>query len=131
MAWICRRPLVGDHIYAGLMQAPRFYRNGLYLCSNGIIVEHPHYNTLEGKNTWTKLQQLNDDDDKIEEEDLLKVFGKSGTTKTNIVNDLFMDEDNLVKVHLEKEVPKRFAKLLNGEESWANSKQSNKIIVNE
>lgn len=41
MAWICRRPLVGDNLYAGGLQATRFRRNGLYLCSNGILLDHP------------------------------------------------------------------------------------------
>jgi len=41
MAWICRRPLVGDSLYAGAMQAHHFRRRGLWLCSNGVTLEHP------------------------------------------------------------------------------------------
>ena len=67
-SWVCRRPLVGDHLYSGRLQCPRFYRNGLYLCSNGIQFDHP------------------------------------------ITNE---------NVAVEKALPKRFMKLMNGEESWA------------
>jgi 23S rRNA-/tRNA-specific pseudouridylate synthase len=40
-AWWCRRPLVGDHLYAGLLQAHHFRKKGLFLCSNGISFLHP------------------------------------------------------------------------------------------
>jgi len=41
MAWICRRPIVGDPLYAGLLQAHHFRKRGLFLCSNGVSLEHP------------------------------------------------------------------------------------------
>ncbi len=104
MAWICRRPLVGDHIYAGQLQAPRFYRNGLYLCSNGLILEHPYYNSVDGRKDWSSP--------------LIE-----GADNTGHTCDVFMDEhDHVVKVRLEKQIPKRFEKLLNGEEAWANAR---------
>ena len=40
-AWWCFRPLVGDHLYAGLLQAHHFRKKGLFLSSNGISFLHP------------------------------------------------------------------------------------------
>jgi len=40
-AWWCRRPLVGDHLYAGMLQAHHFRKKGLFLSSNGISFLHP------------------------------------------------------------------------------------------
>ena len=40
-AWWCLRPLVGDHLYAGLLQAHHFRKKGLFLSSNGISFLHP------------------------------------------------------------------------------------------
>ena len=54
-AWWCRRPLVGDHLYAGLLQAHHFRKKGLFLCSNGISFLHP-----------IPLQRTNGDDDNEE-----------------------------------------------------------------
>ena len=40
-SWWCFKPLVGDHLYAGLLQAHHFRRKGLFLSSNGISFLHP------------------------------------------------------------------------------------------
>lgn len=40
-AWWCRRPLVGDHLYAGMLQAHHFRKKGLFLTSSGISFPHP------------------------------------------------------------------------------------------
>lgn len=96
-AWICRRPLVGDALYAGKLQAPRFLRNGLYLCSNGVIIEHPYFNTTASRQEW------------------------DSTRDQNIR--LFEDQSSII-LTVQKEMPKRFAKLLDGEEVWANFKQN-------
>ena len=76
-SWLYRRPLVGDHLYAGLLQAHHFRSKGLYLCSNGISFHHP-------------IMKNNDDDN---------------------------DEKVIVEVTID--LPKRFDKLMNAEESWA------------
>ena len=46
-AWWCFRPLVGDHLYAGLLQAHHFRKKGLFLSSNGISFLHPVQNDDE------------------------------------------------------------------------------------
>ncbi len=80
-AWWCRRPLVGDHLYAGLLQAHHFRKKGLFLSSNGVSFLHP----------------IQDDD----------------------------ENDELRRVEVTIDVPKRFDKLMKAEESWAiqNSKK--------
>ena len=95
MAWICRRPIVGDALYAGKLQAPRFLRNGLYLCSNGVSIDHPYYNTPAGRLAWEELDSFQDQNIR-----------------------LFVDQ-NKILVTVRKELPKRFHKLLDGEEAWA------------
>ena len=99
MAWICRRPIVGDHLYAGKLQAPRFLRNGLYLCSNGVSIEHPYHNTPVGRLDWEALDSPLDQ------------------------NICLFEDTNQIIVSVHKELPKRFNKLLDGEEAWANRNQ--------
>mmetsp|Transcript_21462 Transcript_21462/g.31777 ORF Transcript_21462/g.31777 Transcript_21462/m.31777 type:complete len:477 (+) Transcript_21462:814-2244(+) len=96
IAWICRRPLVGDALYAGKLQAPRFLRNGLYLCSNGVSIEHPYFNTIAGRLDWEDLDSSLDQNIR-----------------------LFEDQSSII-LTVQKEMPKRFEKLLDGEEVWAN-----------
>ncbi len=74
-AWWCRRPLVGDHLYAGMLQAHHFRKKGLFLSSNGISFLHP----------------VQDDDE------------NSVTRRVEVTID----------------VPKRFAKLMKAEDTWA------------
>jgi 23S rRNA-/tRNA-specific pseudouridylate synthase len=109
MAWICRRPLVGDHIYAGQLQAPRFLRNGLYLCSNGITLEHPYYNSSRGKIDWNIMMESKNREEGGERKPLDKHLSF---------------HDGKVMITVEKELPKRFQKLLNGEEIWAKRKMN-------
>lgn len=108
--YIGRRPLVGDKIYAGLLQAPRFLRNGLYLCSNGITLEHPYYNTSIGQKEWGIL---------------VKNGGNIGDFSELHLSD---DGQNKVMLTIRKEPPKRFEKLMWGEESWANQKASDESV---
>lgn len=53
MAWACGCPLVGDATYGDSDEsAERLRQRGLFLCSNGIEIEHPYYNTPEGRGEW-------------------------------------------------------------------------------
>ena len=99
-AWICRRPLVGDALYAGALQAPRFRRNGLYLCSNAITLDHPYYKILD----WERMASL--DIDTLSKQ-MIQLSNEKG-----------------VQVTVRKELPKRFAKLLKGEQAWRKQVQS-------
>ncbi len=108
-AWVVRKPLVGDHLYAGQLQAPRFRRNGLYLCSNGILIpEHPHYN----KSNISSLRNYVSSSSSKDNNDEYKRFDDQHSC-------LSLEGDRVV-VNVKKELPKRFNKLLDGEHAWAN-----------
>jgi len=56
MAWVCNSPLVGDTTYdEGDDSALRLRKRGLFLCSNEIELEHPHYNTQSGRKEWIAM----------------------------------------------------------------------------
>jgi 23S rRNA-/tRNA-specific pseudouridylate synthase len=56
MAWVCQRPLVGDDEYdGGTESAMRFRDRGLFLCSTRVSLEHPYYNSPEGRLKWDEL----------------------------------------------------------------------------
>lgn len=104
MAWICRRPLAGDDLYAGALQATKFRRNGLYLCSNGITLDHPYYNTPQGRLDWDKMNKSNHNQ-------IITVKTSAAAGDKN--------DDFIIRVNVSKQLPKRFGKLMGGEESWA------------
>ena len=52
MAWVCERPIVGDPTYG---DHRAFRERGLFLCSNRVQLEHPYYNTKEGRVIFDKL----------------------------------------------------------------------------
>lgn len=100
-AWVCRRPLVGDALYAGKLQAHHFRRRGLYLCSRGIVMEHPYYNSNEKRRKeWENMS--------IDEKRQMK--------------GLQVSNDGTIKVAIRLELPSKYDKLLDGEEKWAESK---------
>lgn len=52
-AWVCNTPLVGDSTYdKGDSNATRLRQRGLFLCSNGIELQHPYYNSPIGEDEW-------------------------------------------------------------------------------
>lgn len=55
MAWVCQTPLVGDDDYDGGGDAMALRDRGLFLCSNRVTLEHPHYNTEQGRTIWDNL----------------------------------------------------------------------------
>jgi len=60
MAMSCGRPLVGDSTYsgaAGVELRRQFADRGLMLCSNAVMLEHPHYNTPEGRREWEDMDE--------------------------------------------------------------------------
>ncbi len=97
-AWISRRPLVGDALYAGALQATRFRRNGLYLCSNAITFIHPCF------------KDMNDHD-------------MTSSVDTGNVHIVELSNTKSLQITVRKELPKRFEKLMKGEDSWARRMQ--------
>ena len=53
-AWVCGTPLVGDSTYdKGDSNDIRLRQRGLFLCSNGIEIQHPYYNSPIGQKEWS------------------------------------------------------------------------------
>ena len=50
MAWICETPIIGDSEYDG--NTPNLRERGLFLCANKISLDHPYFNTKEGRKEW-------------------------------------------------------------------------------
>mmetsp|Transcript_18603 Transcript_18603/g.39125 ORF Transcript_18603/g.39125 Transcript_18603/m.39125 type:complete len:574 (+) Transcript_18603:66-1787(+) len=59
MSWVCECPIIGDNVYDGGGTAMGLRREGLFLCSNRVTLEHPFYNDWE-ENGNAVLQQLSD-----------------------------------------------------------------------
>mmetsp|Transcript_32775 Transcript_32775/g.68353 ORF Transcript_32775/g.68353 Transcript_32775/m.68353 type:complete len:527 (-) Transcript_32775:1431-3011(-) len=58
MALVCEKPLVGDSVYdGGTESAMRFRDRGLFLCSTRIKLEHPTFNSPEGRKEWNSLSE--------------------------------------------------------------------------
>jgi len=55
MAWVRGCPLVGDTTYDGEGDALSLRGRGLFLCSNKVVLDHPYYNTEEGRAEWEAL----------------------------------------------------------------------------
>ena len=55
MAWVRECPLVGDTTYDGGGDATSLRGRGLFLCSNKVSLDHPYYNTVEGRAEWETL----------------------------------------------------------------------------
>ena len=53
LAWVCERPIVGDATYG---DNRAFRERGLFLCSNRVQLEHPYYNTQQGRAIFDNLQ---------------------------------------------------------------------------
>ena len=89
-AWVCERPIVGDSEYDGGGDAIFFRDRGLFLCSNRVTLEHPFYNTQEGRPVFDDLVNKKDwNDDK-----------------------LWLSQDNKVMITAEINIPHKFERLL-------------------
>jgi 23S rRNA-/tRNA-specific pseudouridylate synthase len=94
MAWVCDSPIIGDGEYdGGTEYTMRFRERGLFLCSNRISLEHPFYNSKEGRPIWEAL------DEEVK-------YGKN----------IWLSEANRVMVSASIELPDKFENLLEREE---------------
>jgi hypothetical protein len=50
-------PLLGDKLYDGGGLAKTLRDQGFYLCSNKVTLEHPFYNTPQGKSEWATKRE--------------------------------------------------------------------------
>ncbi len=56
-AWESQCPLLGDKVYDGGGLARTLRDQGFYLCSNKVTIEHPFYNTPQGKLEWAAKRE--------------------------------------------------------------------------
>jgi hypothetical protein len=54
---VAERPLVGDSTYDGGGDAMQLREHGLFLSSNKIILEHPFYDSEEGRKIFHQLSE--------------------------------------------------------------------------
>ena len=102
MAWCCNAPIVGDSKYDE--DNMRLRKRGLFLCSNEIMIEHPHYNTSLGREEWSKLQLQKDDTLNLSEGCTLEEDEETG----------------IVMLRARIDLPKKFESFLMHEDKRAN-----------
>jgi hypothetical protein len=56
-SWVCERPIIGDSEYDGGGEAMQLRERGLFLCSNRVTLEHPFYNSEEGRTVFEKMSE--------------------------------------------------------------------------
>ena len=89
--------MIGDKVYdGGHGNAMDFRGRGLFLCSNKVKLDHPYYNTEEGRKEWNNLP----DDEKNE---MLE----------------YSEEDDVVRVSASIDLPGKFESFLNSEKERA------------
>lgn len=97
MAWVANCPLLGDKLYDGGGLAKTLRDEGFYLCSNRVTLEHPFYNSPQGKSEW-----------KAKRRDVLGVKKREdGGSSVHITE----DEDGSVWVHCHIELPLKFREI--------------------
>lgn len=85
MAWICETPIVGDSEYDGIR--PNLRERGLFLCANKVCLEHPYFNTQDGRQEWNN-------------KDFGEKFAKGMVQ---------ISEANIVQVKVAIDLPKKFS----------------------
>jgi len=59
MMWVKDCAIVGDTTYdGGGSDARNLRRRGLFLCSNKVRLDHPYYNTIQGRKEWENLPPI-------------------------------------------------------------------------
>lgn len=97
MAWTCKCPIVGDREYdGGSPAAMRLRSRGLFLCSNQVSLEHPFYNSEEGRKVFVR------NDTKYDE---------------NMMKGLTISEEGNIVVSVSIEVPDKFENFMTREEN--------------
>ena len=99
MSQVCNRPLVGDDEYDnGTESAMKFRERGLFLCSSRVQLEHPYFNTPEGRTVWDSLSPAQKKEDPK----------------------IWVREDDRIMITAEITLPEKFESLLRHEEERYN-----------
>lgn len=96
---MCERPIIGDTEYDGGGSAMQLRGNGLFLCSNRVILEHPYYNTPIGREEFEEMNKTAD------------VAGNG---------DLWVADNGTVMVGVSIPIPDKFESFLQREEDRYN-----------
>jgi len=95
MSWVKDCAIIGDKTYDGGGEAMSLRGRGLFLCSNKVKLDHPYFNTPEGRAEWDVLPDI-------------EKFA-NGT--------LVLSEDgSTVQVHASIDLPNKFQSFLDKEE---------------
>ena len=126
MAWICDTPLVGDKTYdGGRDEAKALRKRGLMLCSNQLLLEHPYYNTNQGRKAWGRLVKKHNNntiDDDENDDDGLSSKSRHDEKQTQKIDcglaTLYLDEETgLVMVRAAIDLPDKFKNFLEREDA--------------
>jgi 23S rRNA pseudouridine1911/1915/1917 synthase len=97
MAWVCKTPLVGDDTYDGGGDAMGLREQGLFLCSNRVVLEHPYFNTEHGRKIW----------------------GSMSDEERFVSGMVFVGDDDKIMVAASIDLPAKFEKFLTHEKEHA------------
>jgi hypothetical protein len=89
-AWVTNCPLLGDKSYDGGGLAIQLRDNGFYLCSNRVSLEHPFYNTPQGKSEWAAMRET--------------MLGEKECGNVKVTE----EEDGSVWIHCKIDLPAKF-----------------------
>eukprot|EP00571_Detonula_confervacea_P007785 CAMPEP_0172327612 /NCGR_PEP_ID=MMETSP1058-20130122/59922_1 /TAXON_ID=83371 /ORGANISM="Detonula confervacea, Strain CCMP 353" /LENGTH=480 /DNA_ID=CAMNT_0013044693 /DNA_START=267 /DNA_END=1709 /DNA_ORIENTATION=- len=96
MALVSNCPLLGDKAYDGGGLARTLRDKGFYLCSNRVSLEHPYYNTPEGRKEWNAKKKT--------------ILGEIASGNgARITEEEQEDGTLLVLVHCEIDLPAKFS----------------------
>jgi len=97
MAWISECPILGDKKYDGGGNAKLLRENGLFLCSNKVTLEHPYFNTANGRKEWVEMKNKGIDPTEF----LLRNNFEDGKVRVS-------EENGVVYIHAEINLPDKF-----------------------
>ncbi|KAL7530681.1 hypothetical protein ACHAXR_003628 [Thalassiosira sp. AJA248-18] len=94
MAWVSKCPLLGDKSYDGGGLAKTLRDQGFYLCSNRVTLEHPYYNSPQGRQEWNANKE--------------KLLGEKDGGVVRVTE----EKDGTVLIHCEIDLPAKFSEVL-------------------
>lgn len=117
MSWVKDCPIIGDTIYdGGRDDAMSLRGRGLFLCSNKVTLDHPYYNTPDGRKEWDEMMMVN-------KQKIVKISSSDGAEAI-----LKEETDGKVKVHASIPLPNKFLSFLKKEEERQEKLGDEKVV---
>lgn len=117
MSWVKDCPIIGDTIYdGGRDDAMSLRGRGLFLCSNKVTLDHPYYNTPDGRKEWDEMMMVN-------KQKFVKISSTDGAEAI-----LREETDGKVKVHASIPLPNKFQSFLKKEEERQEKLGDEKVV---